>query len=181
MIENPAGQIEQIIDSYGNDVLRYAYLYLGSREWAEDASQQVFLRVYQNLSRYRGEASMKTWVLRIAMNTCKNIRGSREYRKAMAECSLDALEVLTVNDNHKELENKEIWQSVLGLPDKYRSVVLLKYYHDYSAEEIAGLLKLTQSAVRSRLSRAMEKMREVLKGGNDIDEPSAKKQLAQYR
>jgi RNA polymerase sigma-70 factor (ECF subfamily) len=174
-------RIEQIVEDHGDDVLRYAYLYLGNREWAEDASQQVFLRAYQNLRHYRGEASMKTWVLRIAVNVCKNIRGSRAYKKAMAECPLDALESHTSQDHHLVSENKEIWQKVLLLPDKYCNVVLLKYYHGYKTEEIAGLLKLTPTAVRSRLSRAMEKLREDMEGGIEPYESEIAKQPAQHR
>lgn len=155
-------QLEELIDRYGNDVLRYAYLYLGDRGWAEDASQQVFLKVYQNWAKYRGDASPRTWILRITINTCKNILGSRAYRRGQAECSLDALQSQPAVEF--EREKLEIWQEVLRLSALYRDVVLLKYYNGYNNSEIAGLLGLKEPAVRTRLSRAMAQLRENMEG-----------------
>lgn len=163
-----AEKLELLIEDYGDDVLRYAYLYLGDRGWAEDASQQVFLRVYQNIHNYRGEASIKTWILRITMNTCKNIRKSKAYRKVVAECSLDALHPNAVQENNLDSDDKEIWYEVLQLPDRYRNTIVLKYYYNYTNEEIAEMLNLTQSAVRSRLSRAMVKIHKNLDGRVDF-------------
>lgn len=174
---NNAEKLEHMIDAYGDDVLRYAYLYLGDRGWAEDASQQVFLRVYQNMGDFRGEASIKTWILRITINTCKNIRKSKGYRKVLAECSLDALQSHTVFGNNLNPEDTDIWQEILKLPDAHRNVLVLKYYQDYTTEEIAKLLNLTQSAVRSRLSRAISKIRKNLEGRVDFYEPTVKNQL----
>lgn len=172
-------EFEKIVEQFGNDVLRYAYLYLGDRYLAEDVSQQVFLKAYQNMSGFRGDASIKTWLYRITINTCKNVCKSRAYRQRREETPLDVLQ--EVSDPACEPEDLDLWQEVLALPENYRDVVILKYYKGYDSVEIARILGVSQASVRTRLSRAMAKLRGILEEGGEKHEQAASTQFVRGR
>src|SRR5690606_2035399 len=74
-------KIQQWIDLYGDDVLKIAYMYLRDKSKAEDAFQEVFLRAFRQMDTFRGDSSVKTWLLRITMNVCKDLRRSFWFRR----------------------------------------------------------------------------------------------------
>ena len=66
-------KIEELIDLYGDDILRLCLLYLGDRQLAEDAFQETFVKAWKRMSSFRGESSVKTWLCTIAVNTCRSM------------------------------------------------------------------------------------------------------------
>jgi RNA polymerase sigma-70 factor (ECF subfamily) len=159
-------EIEKLIDEYGNDVLRISYIYLKDKHLAEDAFQEVFVKVYNNLSKFHGNSTIKTWILTITMNTCKDILRSSWLKRVIlhenmklinynTDTNLDSPEENVI----KKLQYKELLEEVMRLPKKYKEVVLLFYYEEISTAEISKILNLPEGTVRSRLFRA----REVLK------------------
>ena len=83
--------IETIIDTYGDDMLRLCILYLGERQLAEDAFQTAIIRAWKSLPGFRGESSMKTWLSHIAVNVCRDTLRSGWFRMRKQSESIDAL------------------------------------------------------------------------------------------
>ncbi|NLG81117.1 MAG: sigma-70 family RNA polymerase sigma factor [Bacilli bacterium] len=156
-------EIERLIQDYGNDVLRIAYMYLKDRHLAEDAFQEVFIRVYHKWDTFREESSEKTWIIKIAINVCKDMLKSYWHRN-VSFYELEDIYKLSNNTNDVELamERKSLLENVLRLPDKYKDVILLYYYQGFSVQEIANILDTTVGNVTSLLSRARKLLKESL-------------------
>lgn len=154
--------IEEILDAYGDDVLRLCLLYLGERTLAEDAFQITMTKVWQQKESFRGESSMKTWILRIAANTCRDMLRRNWFRMMKRSEPEDALFSLAAPD---ETPARELRALVLALPGKYREVIVLRYYQDMKLREIAALLGMPVASVASRLRRARKMLKIELEGG----------------
>lgn len=161
------GEWEDIITRYGNDIMRLAYFYLKDRALAEDIMQDAFLRAYQKIGAFRGDCNMKTWLLRITANLCKDHLRSwfwqrtrvtgENYRATAGNSRGDPYTEAVIKEQHRTLVT-----AVLSLPLKYREVVVLFYYHGLTSKEIAQTLDTNESTIRSRLSRAREQLKKNL-------------------
>lgn len=151
-----AEKIEQLIDRYGNDVLRVCYVYTKDFTAAQDLFQEVFIKVFKNIDSFRGDSSEKTWIIQIAINSCRDYLKS-SWIKRIVSFNFEK-ETLTNTEKSviESIEKKEIIDSVLNLPSKLKEVVLLYYYFGYSSVEIAKIIGISESSVRSRLMRARE-------------------------
>ncbi|MDF2944607.1 MAG: hypothetical protein K0S01_3465 [Herbinix sp.] len=165
--ELPAYDIEYLIRQYGNDVLRTAYMYVKDIHTAEDIFQDVFIKVNQKLSTFEGNSSIKTWIIRIAINTCKDYLKSAYNRRVvpMMEYQEDAIISESDYDEVEKQDTKElIKKSVLSLPAKYKDVVLCVYFQEMTITEAAAALNIAEGTAKSRLSRARQKLKSVLEG-----------------
>lgn len=159
--------IERLMREYGNDVLRTAYSYVRDMHIAEDIYQEVFIKVYKNLNSFLGDSSIKTWITRITINTCKDYLKSAYSRRVvpMFEFREDAI---TSDNDFEEVESRDtnecIKAAVMALPEKYREVVMCVYFQGMGVAEAAGALDLPEGTVKSRLARAKEKLRKTLEG-----------------
>lgn len=164
--------LETLMRTYGNDVLRMAYSYVKDYDTAEDIFQEVFIKVNANLQEFRGESSVKTWLLRITVNACKDYLKSAYVRRVSA-ISEEEEATLSVADTteavEKEQDGEQIRKALLLLPEKYREVLVCLYFEERSVAECAKVLGISEGTVKSRLSRAREKFRVILerewKGG----------------
>lgn len=160
-------QIEGLMREYGNDVLRTAYAFVKDREAAKDLFQETFIKAYHNLDKFRGESSIKTWLIRIAVNVCKDYLKSAYQRKVvpMTEVEEDSL---SSEDDYEEIENADrnvqIKNAVMSLPDNYREVVVCVYYREMSVAETAAVVGVPEGTVKSRLSRARDFLKNKLEG-----------------
>ena len=157
--------LESLMRTYGNDVLRMAYSYVKDYDTAEDMFQEVFLKVNANISEFRGECSLKTWLLRITVNTCKDYLKSA-YKRHVTVFSEEEEENIPAADMGEEIERKQdntyIRDALFLLSEKYREVLVCMYFEERSVAETAKLLRLSEGTVKSRLSRARDKFREIL-------------------
>ncbi|MBI6872670.1 sigma-70 family RNA polymerase sigma factor [Clostridium aciditolerans] len=163
-------EIERLIDEYGNDVLRIAYMYLKDKHLAEDAFQEVFVKVYKNFNKFQGNSSVKTWILSITMNTCKDILRSSWLKRIvfsqdqkLINCS-DNIVDNPAEEVIKQLQYNELLSEVMKLPKKYKEVIILFYYEEVSTSEISKILSIPEGTVRSRLFRAREFLKNNLDG-----------------
>lgn len=163
-------EIERLIDEYGNDVLRIAYIYLKDKYLAEDAFQEVFVKVYKNFNKFQGSSSVKTWILAITMNTCKDILRSSWLKRIvfsqdqkLINCNDDIVDN-PADEVIKRLQYNELLGEVMKLPKKYKEVIILFYYEDVSTIEISKILSIPEGTVRSRLFRAREILKYNLDG-----------------
>jgi len=159
--------IETLMREYGNDILRTAYSYVNDREAAKDLFQETFIKAYYNMDRFRGDCAIKTWLISIAVNVCKDYLRSA-YQKNVVPMEQPVEENIASDDNYEEIENadrnEQIRKVVNALPEKYRDVVLFVYYREMSVAEAAVALGLPEGTVKSRLARARDVLRTKLEG-----------------
>ena len=153
-----------LIERYQRDLLRTCTILLRDAHLAEDAVQETFLQAYKSLHKFRGESSVRTWLMRIAINTCRNMQRRAWFRHEDRRVDLDTLPVAT--DGMSET-NIALMSEVMRLPQKEKEAVLLYYYQEMTAREAARALGVTASIVTKRLSRARVRLREALGGMND--------------
>jgi RNA polymerase sigma-70 factor (ECF subfamily) len=141
-------QLNSDVRSYRSTVYRLAFGCTGSRFDADDITQEVFLRLFKYEKPFSSDEHKKAFLLRVTINLCKNLHKSAWLRK---RGELD--ENAKYYDNYGDDESI-LRDYVLGLKPNYRAVVYLFYYEGYSAAETARLLKISESAVTTRLNRA---------------------------
>jgi RNA polymerase sigma-70 factor, ECF subfamily len=153
--------LEQIMREYGTRVLRLVTLMVKDRSLAEDITQDVFLKAYRHLPRFRGESSIRTWLYRIAVNECKGCLRSWAFRNLLP-CSWISREsdVSAERQVMERAQRDELVRLVLELPPLYRQVIALHYYADLSIAETAEVLGVTEGTVRTRLHRARQQLRQ---------------------
>lgn len=146
-------RLEQWVSEYSDAVLRTCYIWLADRALAEDAMQDTFLKVWRSMDRFEGrnKSSVKTWIIRIAINTCKNYRNSAWHRRIDRS---KILEELQPDNTLVSDESRELFLAVLELPDKLKQVVILYYYHGMNMAETGEILRISRSAVQHRLQKA---------------------------
>ncbi|MBP5178386.1 MAG: sigma-70 family RNA polymerase sigma factor [Lachnospiraceae bacterium] len=159
--------IETLMRKHGNEVLRTAYSYVKDKFTAEDIFQEVFIKVYKNLENFRDESDIKTWIIRITINTAKDYLKSAYSRKVVPMMEFKEDQLVSDND-FEEIENRDrdeqVKKTVMSLPEQYREVLLCVYYHDMSVADTAKSLGIAEGTVKSRLSRARDMMKNKLEG-----------------
>lgn len=135
---------------YGDMLYRIAFVYTGSPYTAEDILQEVFIALMNTKKNFKSEEHKKAWLIRVTHNKCINTLKAQSNK---AIC-IDELN-LKVTDSNSE-QKIDVIKQVFALPVKYKAVIILYYYNDYSVDEIAKILKISKSAVKMRLSRGRE-------------------------
>lgn len=163
--EEQASLLESWMLAYENDVLRLCYVYLRDRTLAEDALQDTFLKAWRGMRRFhalRG-SSPRTWIMRIAVNTCKDYKRTAWMRHTDASHAPEdlppALQPVTT-------EQRELYLDVMALPDACRQVIMLYYYQGMTMEETSRALGISRQAVTRRLRKARELLRFQLEGSD---------------
>ena len=168
--------VEELFRLYGNDVLRMCNVYLRKQSLAEDAFQDVFVKVMTRSDSYRGDSDIKYWILSIARNVCLDyLKSSYMKRTTFMGDLLDKtkpqseekkrIKPLPGNQVEERLidamdTSSPLLDAVQNLPAKYKDVILLRFYFDMDNEAIAKQLGITESTVRSRLMRARAKLKD---------------------
>lgn len=154
--------LERLMTEYGDCVVRVCFLFLKDRQLAQDASQETFIKAWRALDSLREDGAEKAWLMKIAVNTCRNMVRSRYFRMVDRSVSTDDLPEPSSVDRQ---EDDSLLKEVMNLPDKYRQVVVLYYYQELTAEETAQALGVPAATVRTRLKRARESLKARLEGG----------------
>lgn len=168
--EEQVAPLEEWMELYGQDVIHVAYSYVHNFHKAEDIAQDVFLRAWRNYESFQGQSSVKTWLLSITANRAKDVLRSWSAKHEMSD---DGTVLQHVPDSSTEsivetrLQQDELWGLVRELPEKYREVVVLYYARSLSGSEVAEVLGITEQAVRTRLHRGRQLLKDALgeKGG----------------
>lgn len=162
----PEERISRMVKTYEKDLLRLCCLYLKDAVLAEDAVQETFIKAYKNLSAFRGESSEKTWLIRIAINVCKDMQRTAWFRNLGKTMSIEKLQIPV----HQEISvSSALVGEIMRLPHKYKEVVLLYYYEDMNQSEIAKILNVSVPTVHRRLEKAREILKKWLEGGNALE------------
>lgn len=159
-MENEAqSKAAEVVRRYSDTVYRLAFACVKNKADADDVFQEVFLRYFKQPREFESEEHRKAWLLRVTLNCSRKLLRSAWFRRTSP---LD--EEAAVFDRPDE---SGLSQALARLKPKYRSVVHLFYYEDYSIKQIAELQALTESNVRTLLTRARAQLKELLKGEYD--------------
>ena len=141
---------------YQNMVYRIALHYFGNSQDAEDAVQEVFLRLYAAEKSFESPEHLRRWLIRVTVNVCRDVLRSPWRRRRVS------LEELPEEPVFDQPEQAALYREVMALPEKYRTVLNLFYYEELSVKEIGELLGLRTSAVTTRLHRARARLKDQL-------------------
>ncbi len=152
----------QIVETYQNPVYNLCYRMLGTPQAAEDAAQESFWRAYKNLYRYDIKRPFATWLLSIAAHYCID----QQRRKRLPTMDLNEIIEFTAEDPAPNPESSlinvefsdKVQHQLAQLSENDRAVLILRYWHEYSENEICQALSISKSAVKSRLHRARKHM-----------------------
>lgn len=164
--------VSELMQTYKTDVWDYAFSLTRNTDIADDIVQDVFLNAYEKLHTFRGESSIKTWLLKIARNRSLNWKNSAFIRKVfLAGEKIDDYRAHSVPSAEKQaLENilsSEAWRLVFQLPVKHREVLVLFAQHGLNHEEIAAVLSVPVGTVKSRLHHARMKLAHAYRRGGE--------------
>lgn len=146
-------ELERYIELFRSTVYRLAFSYLKNHEDAEDISQDAFLKLFISDQSFAADENVKAWLIRVTVNLCKNLLKT-SWRKNRSECFTEAAS--------PPPDSSQIDEYITRLKPEYSSVLYLFYYEGYSVKEIAGICRLSAVAVRTRLSRGRDKLKEML-------------------
>lgn len=161
-MEGDQDAFAEIVYSFQDAVYNLCYRMLGNGVEAEDASQEAFIRAFNNLDRYDHDRSFKTWILSIASNHCIDRLRKRRMQFVSIDEPMPATLSLASDDPQPEQaaeaqQRSQRMQELLEtLDEDYRIAVVLRYWYDYSYAEIAEAMDTTESAIKSRLFRARQ-------------------------
>ncbi|MCF6284876.1 MAG: sigma-70 family RNA polymerase sigma factor [Candidatus Hydrogenedentes bacterium] len=157
---------EELVRRYRNDVYGLSYHFLRDREEAWDVSQEVFIKAFRSLGRFRGDAGIKTWLLRIAANHCKD----HFKKRRLPTVSMDAMPTQDLfparSDPAKDLANTELGMAIQraldGISPKHRMAFVLRELEGLSYKEMAEVMNCSEGTVMSRLHHARKKLQNKL-------------------
>ena len=150
---------DEIIHKYFNTVYRLALSQTCNVSYAEDVTQDVFLKYWQKKDTLKSDEHIKAWLIRVTINQSKSVFMSSWFRK-----TVPLSEEITFDSEEKS----DVYFAVQELPLKYRTVVHLFYYEDMGIKEISACLNIKESTVKSQLHRGRKMLKTVLKGGYDF-------------
>lgn len=166
--------IERIMNKYGNDIKRVIFTYVKNQADTDDIAQEVFVTVYKRLDSFQGKSSLRSWLYSVAINKSKDYLRSwhirnrnllqRIKKEEKTTSSLrESLEYTLI----KNAENKKLIKQIMDLPIKYREVIILFYFNDFSTREISDMLKVKDATIRTRLRRARARLKAKLEKGSE--------------
>jgi RNA polymerase sigma-70 factor, ECF subfamily len=159
------GAFEELLRKYQDRIHNVCRYLLHDREDAQDAAQDVFLKVYSSLKTYRSDSSLYTWLYRIAVNTCLDYNKKSRPEPFGEESTVDDFpsgQPSAERLYHSKEAGRAIETALRKLPKKLRAVIVLKEIEGLSYEEIADALQTSVGTVKSRISRAREELRKFL-------------------
>lgn len=142
-------KFEKIYDLYKLDVYRLAFSYTQNQTDAEDITQRVFIKLYNNIEKVKANEE-KSWLLKVAANECKNFYNLVWNRKRVAT----PLEELNISKEEKDY--LLLYSSLQKITKKYRICIHLHYFYGYNINEIANILNMNANTIKTRLSRAKQ-------------------------
>ncbi len=162
---------EELVRRYQRPIAAYVYRMVGDYDAALDLTQEVFIKVYNSLARYRSEFKFSTWIYKIAHNAAiDHLRRYTVREQALVsgaegerrEVSIESRRLTPEQESEREERRSEIESVVHALSAAYRELIVLRHSHDLSYDEIAEVTGLPLGTVKNRLFRAREAMRDLL-------------------
>lgn len=152
----------KLVELYQDKILYLAFDYLGNYDDAKDVAQEVFLKAYNKIQLFEVRSTFKTWLYRIAVNTCLDFLRKNKRLKEDVE---NNIKEIAIPDNETENHFKyddSIESAIQNLSENQQTAVILKYFHDKSTTEISDILECDVNTVRVHIYRAIKKMKKLL-------------------
>ena len=146
--------ISQDLDKYGDMLLRFAYSYMKNIYDAEDVVQEVFIQLLKNIDKIESEDHKRHWLIYVTRNVCKNKLKSSWFKRHVE---------FTDIPYYDEYKDSNVINKVLELPVKYREIIYLYYYQNYTTVEIASMMEKKETTIRSLLCRGRKILKKELK------------------
>ena len=148
--------VDEAFRRYGDRVFSAAFSICRNREDADDTVQDTFLKYHTQNADYIDESHLKAWLLRVAINRARDVTGAFWRRNRVSwEDNMNELEF-------EQPEDRSLFEAVMQLPEKYRIVIHLHYYEEYSIEEISRTVRRSPGTVKSQLSRGRKLLKSIL-------------------
>jgi RNA polymerase sigma factor (sigma-70 family) len=154
---------EALMRTHQEPVFRLAYLLLGDPDEAEDVTQETFVHAYHALKRFDAERPLRPWLLRIASNLAHNRhRSMGRYLAALTRFARQDPDGIKLTSLKPEGDSQSLWQAVQQLAEPFQEAIYLRYFLEMSENEIADTLNVPAGTVKSRLHRALSKLRGIV-------------------
>ena len=157
-------RLEEMMRRYGDALVRMCRLYLHDAALAQDAAQDTFVKAWKKMGTFRGGCDERTWLMRIAINTCRDMRRSRWLRHVDRRVTPEMLPEASAPFEERD---EELTLAMMRLPPKQREAVLLRYYQRMSLAQAAQAMGVTVSTGSKQLGRALRSLRGILEGGRE--------------
>lgn len=151
--------IDRVIDTYGNMLFRICLVFLCNEQDAEDVVQETFIKYVEKSPTFLDSEHEKAWLITVATNRCKNMKRYNFIRKH--------LDIHELQLYCKDEENLGLLELLMKLPKKHKMVLLLHYVEGYKVDEIANILHISSSAVKKRLQRGRELIKQSYREENE--------------
>lgn len=158
MIMRSEQEVSRAIERYSDTVQRLCLVYLKNHADTEDVFQNVFFKYYLSSVVFKSDEHEKAWIIRVTVNACK------DWLKNFFRSRTVPLDEVAELASDVPQENKEVLEAVLSLPEKYRDVVYLHYYENYTAPQISQILHKNVNTIYTLLTRSKELLREKMGG-----------------
>jgi RNA polymerase sigma factor (sigma-70 family) len=157
---------KQLYLQYADAMYNLCIRILQHQAEAEDALQEAFIKIFNNIHQYRNESSIGSWIKQIVTNTCLNVLKKKKIAFDELKEDMNESESESESDNDSESENnftiEEIKTAIEELPQGYRVVFNLFMFEDYSHKQIADMLEISESTAKTQLFKAKRKLKELL-------------------
>ena len=159
----------RLVDAYADTILRVSYTYLHSTADAEDICQDVFLKMLEQPRAFRSPEHERAWVIRATINLCKDrLRRLAAHPEATLDSVPEPEAARATAESEARARESRVLEAVQALPEAMRIAIYLHYYEGYTIHGIALLTQRSEAAVAQSLSRGRKKLRETLKGDDDV-------------
>jgi RNA polymerase sigma-70 factor (ECF subfamily) len=155
---------DRLVERYQRNVYRLCYRYVNNHHDASDMAQEVFLKAFRAIGRFRGDSAFSTWLYRIAVNTCLNFRSSRRLPSEPLEDDVPDAARGAADRIEEDERSEQVREAVSRLPEKQRATLILKVYHDLTHEQVAAIMGSTVGTVKANLFHALGNLRKAMTG-----------------
>ena len=153
-------KINELIDEYSNMIFQIAYQNLFNKSDSEDVTQEVFIKLINNLENLNNQKHIKAWLIKVTINL------SKDYNKSFWNKNTTSIdEELKYFDK----ENQNVLKELSKLSYEYRNIIYLYYYQGYKIKEISEILSMNQNTVSSYLTRARKELKHILEEGGEVN------------
>lgn len=172
--------MEVLVKKYYKNIFAYTYQKVGDYHLAYDLTQEIFIKMMKSIANYNGQGKFQHWLLKIAVNHCRDYYRSRAYRQSN-EIKEITPQLKDERENVEDLLSKKfdsvkVKEALDQLPNFQREAIILKFYQGLKIRQISQITEANESTVKSRIKQGIEKLKFLIKGGNEDEQHQSKKQ-----
>jgi RNA polymerase sigma-70 factor (ECF subfamily) len=154
-----------IVERHQRSIYRLCFRFVNNHEDASDLVQEVFIKAYRGIRRFRGDSSLATWLYRIAVNTCLSFRSSRRPSTEELSDSIGAESTDFIERLERDERSRRVREAVRRLPERQRMTLILKVYHDLKHEDVARIMGTTVGTTKANLFHALSNLKRLVAEG----------------